>query len=95
MIDEDFTPTREFVLNNAHVLISEDRAVQYGDAYDTHRRIAEMWNAIMPPVVKAHDVALFMVCVKCVRAMRNPRYIDSYVDIAGYAALAAELAESE
>lgn len=91
--------TREAVLETASSLINGDRADQYGNAHDTHQRIANMWNTLVfrdpGSRIEAHDVALMMICVKLVRAAKNPGYADSYIDIAGYAALAAEMAGAE
>lgn len=90
---------RDQILEQAKTLISTDRADQYGDARDTHYRIGLMWEALLgepectccPPVITPADVALMMICVKIVRAKRNPSYADSWIDIAGYAALGAEM----
>ena len=40
----------------------------------------------------AADVALYMIGVKLVRAAANPGHVDSWVDIAGFAALGGEIA---
>lgn len=90
--------TREAVLETASSLINGDRADQYGDALDTHERIAGMWSWLLGErevELEAHDVALMMICVKLVRAIKNPQYADSWTDIAGYAALGAEMAGAE
>lgn len=85
--------SRESVLAEAQRLIDGDRQDQYGSAADTHKRIAEMWNALLPYAdISPSDVALMMACVKIVRAKKNPQYRDSWVDIAGYAAHGAEIA---
>lgn len=88
---------RAEVLKHAASLIDGDRAEQYRDAFDTHRAVGQMWDAILhhddvdvpldPPTV-----ALMLICLKVIRAAKNPTYTDSWVDIAGYAALGAEMA---
>lgn len=84
---------REYVLDEAKSLITGDRAEQYGTAYDTHRRIAQCWSGILGDrAISPAEVSLMMVALKCVRAAKNPQYEDSWVDIAGYAALGAEMA---
>lgn len=88
---------RRDVLSTAADLISGDRAAQYRDAYDTHRSVAEMWGALLyhddvDVQINASTVALMLICLKVVRAAKNPEYADSWVDIAGYAALGAEMA---
>lgn len=87
--DED---VRGQLLKQAYVLINGDRAAQYGDAYDTHERIARMWGALIGVELTPSHVAQMMICVKLVRAHRSPEYMDSWVDIAGYAALGGEFA---
>ena len=41
---------REQILNKAKVLISGERAIDYGDAYVNHKRIAELWTTILGKV---------------------------------------------
>lgn len=90
--------TRAGILAEAEVLINGDRALQYGDALDTHERIAELWGAVLGPKqayeITPTDVALMMICVKIIRATRTPNKADSWIDIAGYAALGAEFANA-
>lgn len=97
-IDKVFNLTnRSTILDQAKTLINGDRAQQYGDARDTHKRIAQMWNAVVPGCndISVTDVALMMVCVKVIRATRTPSKADSWIDIAGYAALGAEFASAK
>ena len=87
---------REEILMEAHHLISTDRAEQYGSAADTHERIGKAWAAILDTEdIPSHTVALMMVALKSIRAAKNPGYQDSWVDIAGYAALGGEMADAE
>lgn len=55
------------------------------------RRTAALWSAYLGHRVSAHDVAVCLLLVKCSRAKAgiDP---DNYVDMAGYAAIAGELA---
>lgn len=86
------------LLKQAYLLINGDRQDQYGDALDTHERIAIMWSALLgdrpDTEITPSDVALMMICVKLVRAMRTPEKADSWIDIAGYAALGGEMADA-
>lgn len=81
------------LVGEARRLLAGDRQQEYGDAADTHRRIAQMWNAIVPQGARfrAVDVALAMIAVKLVRASKNPQHTDSWVDIVGYAQIGADL----
>lgn len=83
--------TRETVLRNAEGLINGDRAAMYGDAHVAHDRIARVWSVILNQEVTAHQVCLLLAAMKMVRAAVNPEYTDSWVDMAGYAALGAEI----
>jgi hypothetical protein len=82
---------RGFVLDQAKALITGERAKQHGEASETHGKIAERWSSRLGCTVTSKDVALMMIDVKLVRNQHNPTAEDNYVDIAGYAALAAEL----
>ena len=83
--------TRETVLANANTLINGDRADMYGDAHIAHDRIARVWSVILDTEVNAHQVCLLLASMKMMRAAVNPGYLDSWIDMAGYAALGAEI----
>ena len=84
---------RDDILETAQNLVRGDRAKDYGDAFENHERIAEMWSAILGIDVKAEEVALCMIAVKMSRLCQTPQHEDSWVDIAGYAALGGEIAD--
>jgi hypothetical protein len=83
--------TREAVLANANELINGDRAQMYGDAAVAHDRIAQVWSVLIGTEINAHQVCLLLAAMKMVRAAVNPEYTDSWIDMAGYAALGAEI----
>lgn len=80
------------ILNTAAELISGDRAATYGDATVSHQRIADLWSTYLGTPVSAVDVAMCMVLLKVSRSKGGdkPGKMDTFVDIAGYAALCAE-----
>ena len=82
---------RADVLETAKALITGDRHQQHGEAHQNFGRIAAMWTAIMGVQVSPTQVALCMAALKISRACSNPSNEDSYIDGAGYLALAAEL----
>lgn len=82
---------RQTVLKTAGELIDGDRARDYGDAYDMHKRIASGWSQVLGIDVKAHEVALCMAWLKISRLVESPGHADSYVDAVAYVALAAEI----
>jgi Domain of unknown function (DUF6378) len=73
-------------------LIAGDRAGQNGDALAVHTNIAVLWSAFLGIPIAARDVALMMVLLKVARSKTGAFNIDDYVDAAGYAAIAAEVA---
>lgn len=87
---------RSKILDNAGFCIIHDRADAYGSAQTGFDAIAQIWAALDQARGDrprgALDVAAFMVAVKLVRASTNPGHVDSWVDIAGFAALGGEIA---
>lgn len=82
---------RHYVLKTAADLIDGDRARDYGDASEMHRRIAVGWTEILGVEVKAQEVALCMAWLKISRIVESPSHADSYIDAVAYMALAAEI----
>ena len=72
--------------------ILAERGEVYGDAAQTHARIAEVWSGILGHTVTAHEVALCMVGLKLVRASCAPGHEDSYLDAAAYTTIAENIA---
>jgi len=89
-------PPRVGLLRRAAQLITGDRESDYGPPSENFARIADMWNVQfskkLAPGVKftPQDAALGMLLVKLARAVETPTE-DSFVDAAGYVALAYEL----
>jgi Domain of unknown function (DUF6378) len=65
----------------------------YGDPVGNHERIAALWSVILGTEVTAHSVALCCIAMKLSRAISDPQHLDSYVDIDGYARIAALIAK--
>ncbi len=84
---------RTDILNEANVLITGDREKTYGPPIVNFSRIATGWSVIFGKEIKPHEVALAMDWVKTCRAVETPTHMDSYIDGAGYKALAGELAD--
>lgn len=82
----------------ARKLVCFDRASTYGDARLSFDRIADLWSAIGiqrdGELILGSDVALMMVLLKVARQASSPKD-DNWVDMAGYAALGAELDADE
>ncbi|AGT14307.1 phosphofructokinase [Mycobacterium phage Adzzy] len=89
----------ETILEEAQRLIDGDRQQSYGKAITSFERIADLWTAYIGcEPLTAMDVANLMSLLKISRAksaLSTPEVIhrDSYVDLAGYAALAVRCHE--
>ena len=103
--DLPIKPRKEYsaksLLTHAADLVSGSRAAQHGPKERNHQNIADHWNAYLGPrldrPLSALDVALMMAELKIARAKGsiqmglepNP---DNFVDLAGYAGVAGEIA---
>ena len=94
---------RSAVLDMAKDIITHDRNNQYGEPENSFDAIAEIWTGYLHgreldfssgDCLTEKDVACMMVGFKLGRSstQKSPK-IDTYVDMAGYAAIAAELEE--
>jgi hypothetical protein len=84
--------TRERVLEEAGNIISGNRDLQYGEPEESFTAIADLWNAYIDKTITltAKDVAMMMVLFKVAREATGQSKPDNLIDIAGYAACAAE-----
>ena len=71
-------------------VITGPRAKDYGDKYINHANISELWSSYLGYKISPHDVAICMALVKIAR-LKHRKTKDCYIDIAGYAAIAAEI----
>ena len=83
---------REDLLKQAESLVNGHREEDYGPANINHQRIADMWSVILNYEISLQDVYLCMIAVKMSRLIHDSEHEDSWVDIAGYAALGGEAA---
>jgi len=81
---------RAAILKRAEELINGKRAREYGDAYDNHERIAKLWAVVLGMDVSVGQVYLCLNQLKVSRLIETPDHEDSWIDIAGYAALGGE-----
>ena len=85
--------TRASILATATDYVTRDRAADHGSMEDNFSTIAAYWNIHLgSDLVDAADVGLMMAMVKLTRAKSNKTHLDNFVDLAGYAACAGELA---
>lgn len=87
------------ICDAAGKLVSGDRQSTHGDKFENHQCIAHVWNGILAAAGKAtavpldaHDVATLMEGMKIARRYTGVFNTDDYIDGAGYAACAGEIA---
>lgn len=84
---------RKEILNAAIKTVCEERQDSYGKPENNFAIIAHLWSGYLGGVVlKAEDVAIMMILLKLARIRTGKFKPDNYIDIAGYAACAAEVA---
>ena len=90
--------TKEEILAEASRIISRDRNLSHGDAFQNHAEIAEFWNIYLDKKLQpmasitAEDVALMMVLLKISRNTQGKKNnMDNFIDMCGYAAIAGEI----
>lgn len=90
--------TRQRVLKEAEKCVCGGREQDYGTPENSFTMIADLWtayvsnNSIVDTVFSAADVAAMMALLKIARLSTSPQHMDSWVDIAGYAACGGEIA---
>jgi len=101
-MNENAKWTRETVLEEAKNCVCGQREQDYGSPEDSFRLIAQLWEiyirerivGLTDVCVNTEDVAVMMALLKIARLANNPEHMDSWVDLAGYAACGGEIAQS-
>ncbi len=95
---------RDKILEAARACVCGEREAQYGSPKTNFEAIGLLWgvylNAAHPDYAKylpyngisAEDVANMMALLKVARIATGKAGVDNFVDLAGYAALAGEIA---
>ena len=88
--------SREEILKTASKAVNGDRDKRYGKPEDNFQRIANYWSAYLEEKIDSNDVAIMMILFKVARLQSNLQSnngadLDSWVDIAGYAACGGEI----
>ena len=86
--------TRKTILESAEKCVCHDRQDQYGKPEDSFSAIADLWTAYLDigREITPVDVAQMMILLKVARAKGNQKHQDNWIDVAGYAACAGEIA---
>lgn len=82
-------------LERAKQCVCGQREQDYGTPEDNFQTIANLWTAYKGTSFSANDVAMMMALLKIARIRTGTGTADSFVDLAGYAACAAEIATAE
>jgi hypothetical protein len=78
------------LLEHAADLVNRRRR-EYGEPIDVFEAVAKRWSLVLGTNVTAAQVVIALLDVKLVRLSRNPKHLDSVIDIAGYAAILREV----
>lgn len=87
--------TRKECLTAAIDAVCKDRENTYGSPEDNFKLIADLWSTYTGVKISPRDVAVMMILLKTARARTGTNHSDNFVDMAGYAACAAEIGETE
>lgn len=88
---------RDAILNKALETVTQRQQV-HGKPENTFGAIAGMWSVYLSELIgqeielKDHQAAIMVGLLKVARSIKSPEHADNYVDLAGYAACAGELA---
>lgn len=82
--------TRQQLLSNATAKVASPTRRE-----DTFPTIAKLWSAYLAKPISESDVCALMILLKAARLSAGYSSADSLIDIAGYAACAAEYLEDE
>ncbi len=80
----------EMLLQHAAGVV-ENRRRRYGEPEDLFDHIAKRWSLVLGTKVTPAQVAMCLIDVKMARLARDPKHLDSIVDVAGYAAMLREV----
>lgn len=82
---------RKETLEKAYECVAGQREQDYGRPEDSLGRIADLWTAYYGSEFSPVDVAMMMALLKVARIKGRHATEDSFVDIAGYAAIGCEV----
>lgn len=93
--------TRADILDAAKQCVCKDRNDQYGEPEESLGAIAEFWQTFLRRKkgvdieINAEDASAMMILFKIARTTTGKPKIDSWIDMAGYAACGGEIQEGE
>lgn len=90
-LDTAKTNTRSYILREAERCVCGHREQDYGSPEDNFKIIAHLWSAYLDHSVTPLDVAMMMSLLKVARIRSGNGTMDSFIDLAGYAACGGEI----
>ena len=78
------------LLEHAAGLVTRRRR-EYGEPVDLFERVAQRWSLTLGTRISPAQVVLCLIDLKLTRLARDPKHLDSLVDMAGYAAVLREV----
>ena len=87
--------TRKEILDTADKCVNGQREQDYGSPEDNFAAIARYWSNYLGYPVSAENVAVMMCLFKIGRLSTGRATADTFIDLAGYAACAGEIATKE
>ena len=90
-------PNRSEILRRADEAVSKARNTSYGEPQDDLASTSEHWDSYSTRITQVRGLPLLrpMILLKISRLAHSPGEMDHWVDIAGYAAIGAEIAGEE
>jgi hypothetical protein len=82
--------TAEEFLEHAAGVVTRHRH-EYGEPIDLFEHVAARWSLVLGTKISPAQVALCLIDLKLARLSRDPKHLDSQVDVAGYAACLREV----
>lgn len=87
--------TRKNIIEKVAKTILSDRQDTYGSPENSFQLIALYWGLYLGVNIRSDQVADMMELLKIARRQNQPFHLDNYIDSAGYAILAGELASMQ
>lgn len=87
--------TRKDIIEKVAKTILSDRQDTYGSPENSFQLIAMYWSLYLNISIRPDQVADMMELLKIARRQNQPFHLDNYIDSAGYAILAGELASMQ
>jgi hypothetical protein len=93
--NDNTVPEAALVLRRAEELVAGARRDDYGPAEESFAALGELWGVLLHvEPLTGTQVAICLAALKLWRCTTSPGQFDSWVDLAGYAALGWQCAVS-